>query len=123
MYTLIFSPNFFSCFLGENKFKILFYKKGIMQLISADAIVFSKKYKPPKTFKNHPQKLLIIGPDPFMYFKDQPRPQPRIDFSYYEISGPDICSLICAAGPVGSTKKLFCFVKSSICFLTGFSPD
>ena len=23
-------------------------------------------------------------------------PQPRIDFSYYEISGPDICSLICA---------------------------
>ena len=23
-------------------------------------------------------------------------PQPKIDFPYYEISGPDICSLICA---------------------------
>jgi hypothetical protein len=34
--------------------------------------------------------LLIIGPTPFFH-----SPQPRIDFSYYEISGPDICSLIC----------------------------
>ena len=25
----------------------------------------------------------------------QPRPQPRIDFSYHEVSGPDVCSLIC----------------------------
>ena len=46
-----------------------------------------------KKWKNWPQKLLIIGPDPFISV--QPRPQPRIDFSYYEISGPDICSLIC----------------------------
>ena len=28
----------------------------------------------------------------------QPRPQPKIDFPYHEISGPEICSLICASG-------------------------
>jgi hypothetical protein len=40
--------------------------------------------------------LLIIGPDPFIsQFSPDHSPQPRIDFSYYEISGPDICSLIC----------------------------
>ena len=41
--------------------------------------------------------LLIISPNPFIS-KSSPdnSPQPRIDFSYYEISGPDICSLICA---------------------------
>ena len=40
-----------------------------------------------KKWKNRPQKLLIISPDH--------SPQPKIDFSCYEISGPDICSLIC----------------------------
>ena len=49
-----------------------------------------------KTKKNRPQKLLIISPD---LFSSQSSPdhssQPRIDFSYYGISGPDICSLIC----------------------------
>jgi hypothetical protein len=67
-----------------------------MQLFSADPKIFSKNYKiyflSIKTLKNGPQKLLIIGPDPFI---SQPSPdhspQPRIDFSYYEISGPDIC--------------------------------
>ena len=49
-----------------------------------------------KTLKNGPQKLLIIGPDPFISQSSPDQsPQPRIDFSYYEISGPDICSLIC----------------------------
>ena len=50
----------------------------------------------PKKWKNGPQKLLIIGPDPFIS-KSSPdhSPQPRIDFSYYEISGLDICSLFC----------------------------
>ena len=32
----------FSCFRGQKKFKNFFYKKGIMQLFSAD-VVFSKK--------------------------------------------------------------------------------
>jgi hypothetical protein len=49
-----------------------------------------------KTLKNGPQKLLIIGPNPFIsQSSPDHRPQPRIDFSCYEISGPDICSLIC----------------------------
>ena len=49
------------------------------------------------TQNNGPQKLLIIGPDPFIsHSSPDHSPQPRIDFSYYEISGPDICSLICA---------------------------
>jgi hypothetical protein len=51
-----------------------------------------------KTLKNGPQKLLIIGPDPFISQSSPDHsPQPRIDLSYYEISGPDICSLICDA--------------------------
>ena len=73
-----------------------------MQLFSADAMVFSKTFLKifltPKKGKNRPQKLLIIGPDPFISQSAQTYgPQPRIDFSYYEISGPDICSLICEA--------------------------
>ena len=39
-------------------------------------------------------KVAHNWPRPF-YFTVQTRPQPTIDFSYYEISGPDICSLIC----------------------------
>ena len=40
--------------------------------------------------------MLIIGPDPFISQSSPDySPQPRIDFSHYEISGPDICSLIC----------------------------
>ena len=71
-----------------------------MQIFSADAMVFSKKFKKffltPKKWKNGPQKLLIIGPDPFiLQSRPDHSPLPRIDFSYYEISGPDICSLIC----------------------------
>ena len=51
----------------------------------------SKKEK-----KNRPQKLLIIGQDHFISQSSPDHsPQPRIDFSYYEISGKDICSLIC----------------------------
>ena len=42
----------------------------------------------PKKVKKWPQKLLIIGPDPFIS-QSSPGTQPRIDFSYYEISGPD----------------------------------
>ena len=39
-----------------------------------------------------------MGPDPFISQSSPDHsPQPRIDFSYYEISGPDICYLICAA--------------------------
>ena len=71
-----------------------------MQLFSADAMVFSKQFKKkfltPKKWKNGPKKMLIINPDPF-FPKSSPghSPQPKIDFPYYEISGPDICSIIC----------------------------
>ena len=36
---------FFSLFRCQNKFKNIVYKKGVMQLFSADAIVFSMKFK------------------------------------------------------------------------------
>ena len=49
---------FFSCFRGQKKFKIFFYKKGIMQLFSADAIVFKKnKIFDPKNMKKPPSKV------------------------------------------------------------------
>ena len=74
-----------------------------MQLFSVDAIVVSKKKEKEKEKKNTPKsengppKLLIIGPNTFISQSSPDNiPQPRIDFSYYEISGPDICSLICA---------------------------
>ena len=59
-----------------------------MQLFSADATVFFKKILKniltPKKWKNWHQKLLKISSEWI--------------FPYYEISGPDICSLICALG-------------------------
>ena len=42
-----------------------------MQLFSADPTMFLKKFNiffALKTWKNHPQKLLIIGPDFFLYW-------------------------------------------------------
>ena len=49
-----------------------------------------------KLKKKHSKKLLIISPNPFIP-RSSPghSPQPKIDFSYYEILGPEICSLIC----------------------------
>ena len=55
-----------------------------------------KFFLPMKNWKNHPKKLLRIGPDHFFPLTSQGHsPQPKIDFPYHEISGPDICSLIC----------------------------
>ena len=69
------------------------------------------------TLRNGPQKLLIIGPDPFIS-QSSPyhSPQPRIDFSYYEISGPDICSLICVVAPhdVSFQKKIGSFKNDDL---------
>ena len=60
-----------------------------MQLLSADAIVFSKKQA---------KKVAHNWPKPFI---PQPSPthsqQPKIDFSYHKNVPPDICSLICGA--------------------------
>jgi hypothetical protein len=46
-----------------------------------------------KNFKELASKVAHNRPRPF-YFTVQPGPQPIINFWYYEISGPDICSLI-----------------------------
>ena len=70
--------------------KFFFYLFPI-RLFSADAAMFSKK----KIFNFLPMKnLLRIGQDPF-FPQSSPgiSPQPKIDFPYYEISGPDICEL------------------------------
>jgi hypothetical protein len=50
--------------------------------------------------------LLIIA-QPLFISQSSPdyNPQPRIDFPNYEISGPDICSLICAGVP---SESLLC---------------
>ena len=63
-----------------------------MQLFSADAIVFFD----PQNMKKPPSKVAHNRPRPFISQSSPDHsPQPRIDFSYYEISGPDICFLIC----------------------------
>ena len=56
-----------------------------MQLFSSGAIV-----------KKPASKVAHNWPRPFIsQSSPDHRPQPRIDFSYYEISWPEICSLIC----------------------------
>ena len=61
-----------------------------------------------KTLKNWHQKLLIIGPEPFISQSSPDHsPKARIDFSYYAISGPDICSLI----PGQTVQFFFYFTK------------
>ena len=69
-----------------------------MQLFSVNAI--KKFFDPKKVKKNGPQKLLIISPDPFI--------------SYYEISGPDICSLICVSIPFLFYYLLDVFIAAAI---------
>ena len=50
----------------------------------------------PEKVKKRASKVAHNRPNPF-FSQSSPdhNPQPKIDFSYYEISGPDICSLIC----------------------------
>ena len=71
-----------------------------------------------KTLKNGPQKLLIIGPDPFI---SQSSPdhssQPRTDFSYYEISGPDICSLICELDSADRLILVLCLIPYYLAYI------
>ena len=51
----------------------------------------------------------LLWPTPFystVYSSPDHSPQPRIDFPYYEISEPDICSLICEHNHTSSTFHL-----------------
>ena len=54
--------------------------------------------------KKQASKVAHIQPRPF-YSTVQPRPQPKIDFPYHEISGPDICSLICGQAIRGNIAE------------------
>ena len=72
-----------------------------------------------KNWKKHPKKLLRIGPDPFFPQSSLGiSPQPKIDLPYYEISGLDICSLICGSNhlpQVQSVKKVY-YAENTISF-------
>ena len=74
-----------------------------MQLFSADPKIFLKKFKlifVHKKLKKRASKVAYNRPRPFYFTVQSSKdhsPQPRIDFSYYEISATDICSLICAS--------------------------
>ena len=56
-----------------------------MHLFSADAIVFSKKVM--KTWKNHPQKLLIIGPQSFLCTCLAAQSSPETEILYHQKLG------------------------------------
>ena len=72
-YTQIFSnkKNCFSPIKMLSKFFLIFVYLYSMQFLSADPKIFSKKFLINflfiRTVKNWPQKLLIIGPNPFIY--------------------------------------------------------
>ena len=91
--------------LPPKKFKKYFFLPFFSATFQcADATMFSIFFffLPMKNWKNHPKKLLRIGPDPFFPLTSPGHspghsPRPKIDFPYHEISGPDICSLICGS--------------------------
>jgi hypothetical protein len=66
--------------------------------------IYTQIFSPKKTGAS---KVAHNWPRPF-YFTVHPRPQPTAQncFSYYEISGPDICSLICARTLGGHDAKI-----------------
>ena len=61
-----------------------------------------KKFFDPEKFKKQASKVAHHRPRSF-YFTVQP----SIHFSYHEISGPDICSLICVWPPLSKEKWFF----------------
>ena len=77
-------------------FRGQFIKKVLCNFSVRMLQCFQKKiFFYPEKVKKRASKVAHNRPRPFQ-FTVQPRPQPRIDLSYPEISGPDICSLICA---------------------------
>jgi hypothetical protein len=61
--------------------------------------VFKKKiFDPEKVKKRASSRVAHNRPRPFFPLSSPGHsPQPKIDFPYDEISGPDICSLICVS--------------------------
>ena len=95
-YTIIhnFSPIwewFFHVFGVKKISKIFFCKRHFMQLFSADARLFLKKFwdffLPLKTWKNCSQKLLIIGPSAFFFsLANRPKTCPKHIFCSIKMS-------------------------------------
>ena len=75
---------------GGNIFLLFIFSQiDIMQLFSADAATFSKKLKKKlhlKTWKNHPQKMLIIDPNFFLSIANQPKISPNHIFCSIKMS-------------------------------------
>ena len=62
----------------------------------------------PEKVKKQASKVAHNRPNPFFSQSSLDlSPQPRIDFSYYEILGPDICSLICDSGSLEVYRNAF----------------
>ena len=98
-----------------------------MQLFNADPKILSKNFKlfsVHKNFKKRSSKVAHNWPKPF-FPQSSPAhsPQPKIDFLFYEISGPDICSLICGYFLTGfCNQKLIIFTRQhEKIILFGFS--
>ena len=112
---LALEKNVFFQFFGFKK--IFFFVKKVLcnfsvRTLQCFQIFFLNFFLPWKSEKNGPQKLLIIGPDPFIpQSSPDHSPLPRIDFSYYEISGPDICFLICSVRSI-EISRLFTTLSS-----------
>ena len=96
-----------------------------MQLFSADATMFSKKilkyFFDPEKVKKRASKVAHNRPNPF-FPQSSPdhSPQPRIDFLYHEISGPDICSLICVQKHM-HRKRMYINICTSVYVQLGLS--
>ena len=80
----------FSLFWGQ---KIFFWKHHSVRTEKLHWKKVKKNIFNPDKVKKRASKVAHNLPRPF-YFTVQPRPQPRIVFSYYEISGPDMCSYL-----------------------------
>ena len=82
--------------------KFLALKKQVFSLFRGQKFLlktFQKKLRfffDPEKVNKQTSKVTHNRPNPF-YFTIQPIPH-TTDFSYYEILGPDICSLICDGG-------------------------
>ena len=75
---------YFFNFLWAKKIQIFFYKKGIMHLFGADAMVFSKKLKKkfdPENIKKPPSKVAHNRPTHFFSVLPTGLKSARITFS------------------------------------------
>jgi hypothetical protein len=89
-----------------------------LQLFSADATIFSKKFEfifAPENIKKRTSKVAHNQPQTFFsqYWPGCPN-QPRIDFSYYKYVPRLICLIICVVNSLGSFFLAFLLAYSLI---------